>query len=51
MEPEPPIQGSCLGQFCLCYEGRKHVIETTYLRDYGIMDGDQASECLGLQFQ
>nr|XP_025670686.1 uncharacterized protein LOC112770563 [Arachis hypogaea] len=29
------------GQFCLCYEGRKLVIETTYLRDYGIKDGDQ----------
>ncbi|MED6115930.1 hypothetical protein PIB30_095370, partial [Stylosanthes scabra] len=28
-------------QFCLCYEGRKLVTETAYLRDYGIKDGDQ----------
>ncbi|CAL0319153.1 unnamed protein product [Lupinus luteus] len=29
------------GQFCLCYEGHRLVVETDYLRDYGIHDGDQ----------
>lgn len=29
------------GQFCLCYDGQKLVLETDYLRNYGIKDGDQ----------
>ena len=29
------------GQFCLCYAGQKLVLETDYLRNYGIKDGDQ----------
>ncbi|XP_004498746.1 uncharacterized protein [Cicer arietinum] len=29
------------GQFCLCYDGKKLIIEEDYLRNYGVKDGDQ----------
>ncbi|CAK7353728.1 unnamed protein product [Dovyalis caffra] len=29
------------GHFCLCYDGQKLLMETDYIKNYGIKDGDQ----------